>query len=87
MVEEKVKTKQHLPVGVVWDKVATVLDAGLTVEKSNKAFNDRQEMFNFFVSGFGMLLRQTIHSKPVIITIIIVTFVMIIIIIFNELPN
>ena len=82
------KTKQHLPVRVVWDKVATVLDAGLTVEKSNKALiNDRQEMFNFFVSGFGMLLRQTIHSKPVIISIIIVTFVMIIIIIFNELPN
>ena len=50
------KTKQHLPVGVVWDKVASVLDAGLTVEKSIKAFNDRQEMFNFFVSGFGMLL-------------------------------
>lgn len=81
------KTKQHLPVRVVWDKVATVIDAGLTVEKSNKAFNDRQEMFNFFVSGFGMLLRQTIHYKPVIITIIIVAFVMIIIIIFNELPN
>ena len=72
--------------GVVWDKVATVLDAGLTVEKSNKAFNDRQEMFNFFVSGF-VLLRKTIHSKPAIISIIIVTFVMIIIIIFNELPN
>ena len=72
--------------GVVWDKVATVLDAGLTVEKSNKAFNDRQEMFNFFVSGF-VLLRKIIHSKPVIISIIIVTFVMIIIIIFNELPN
>lgn len=80
------KTKQLLPVRVVWDKVATVLDAGLTVEKSNKAFNDRQEMFNFFVSGF-VLLRKTIHSKPVIISIIIVTFVMIIIIIFNELPN
>ena len=67
--------------------MATVIDADLTVEKSNKAFNDRQEMFNFFVSGFGMLLRQTIHYKPVIITIIIVAFVMIIIIIFNELPN
>ena len=53
------KTKQYLPVGVFWDKVATVLDAGLTVKKSNKAFNDQQEMFNFFVSGFGMLLKQT----------------------------
>ena len=46
------KTKQHLPVRVVWDKVATVIDAGLTVEKSNKAFNDRQEMFNFFRKWF-----------------------------------
>ena len=33
--------------GVVWNKVATVLDAGLTVEKSNKAFNDRQEMLDW----------------------------------------
>ena len=30
---EKMKTKQHLPVEVVWDKVAIVLDTGLTVKK------------------------------------------------------
>lgn len=42
------KTKQHLPVGVVWGKVAIVLNTGLTVKKPNTAFNDRQEIFNFF---------------------------------------
>ena len=30
---KKMKTKQYLPVGVVWDKVAIVLDTGLTVKK------------------------------------------------------
>ena len=46
------KTKQYLPVGVFWDKVATVLDAGLTVKKSNKAFNDRQDIFHFLRKWF-----------------------------------
>lgn len=65
--------------GVVWGKVAIVLDIGLTVKKQNTAFNDRQEIFNFFTSGFGMFLRQTTHSKPVIVSIITATFVIIII--------
>ena len=33
----------------------------------------------FFIRGFGMLLRQTTHSKPVIVSIITATFVIIII--------
>lgn len=51
------KTKQHLPVGVVWGKVAIVLDTGLTVKKPNTAFNDRQEIFNFFHKWFRYVVK------------------------------
>ena len=51
------KTKQHLPVGVVWGKVAIVLDIGLTVKKQNTAFNDRQEIFDFFHKRFRYVVK------------------------------
>ena len=51
------KTKQHLPVGVVWGKVAIVLDIGLTVKKQNTAFNDQQEIFNFLHKWFRYVVK------------------------------